>query len=112
MYHNYVIGIHFDVLELSNPLQFQNQRLYLRVHLYIDKDFVEIAKIAIFERFYDGLERQNPGGHWWKWERLKKGTLEKELSDLNISNRIYNQTFISFIFRKNIKIKIITSREK
>ena len=112
MYHNYVIGIHFDVLELSNPIQFQNQRLYLRVHLYIDKDFVEIAKIAIFERFYDGLERQNPGGHWWKWERMKKGTLEKELSDLNISNRIYNQTFISFIFRKNIKLSQVEKKKE
>ena len=100
MYHNYVIGSPFDVLELSNHTEFEILCLYLRVHLYIDNDFVEIAKIMIFERFYDGLERQNPGGHWWKWERLKLGTLEKELSDFNISNRIYDQTFISIIFCK------------
>ena len=63
MYHNYDIGIHFDVLEFSNHEQLEHECLYLRVHLYVDKDFVEFAKIAIFERFYDGLERQNPGGH-------------------------------------------------
>ena len=44
-----------------------------------------------------------------KMRKTEKGTLEKELSDLNISNRIYNQTFISFIFR--INIKIIQTRE-
>ena len=63
MYHNYVIGIHFDVLKFFSHQQIAEEYVYLRVDLYIDKDFVEIAKIAIFERFYDGLERQNPGGH-------------------------------------------------
>ena len=63
---------------------------------------LELRKLWFSKDFTMDLKGKNPGGHWWKWERLKLGTLEKELSDLNISNRIYNQTFICFIFSKNI----------
>ena len=64
---------------------------------------LELRKLWFSKDFTMDLKGKNPGGHWWKWERLKLGTLEKELSYLNISNRIYNQTFISFIFLQEEK---------
>merc|ERR1711911_568256 len=109
MYHNYVIGFPFDVLELFNHTQFEISCLYLRLHLYIDNDFVGVAKIVIFERFYDGLERQKPRRPLMKMRKTeignsRKGTFRFEHIESNL-----HQTFISFIFCKNIKI--ITARE-
>ena len=94
MYHNYVIGCHFDVLELSNHAQFEILCLYLRVHLYIDNDFVGIAKIVIFERFYDGLERQKPRRPLMKMRKTeignsRKGTFIFEHIESNLQSNIH-----------------------
>ena len=72
---------------------------------------LELRKLRFSKDFMMDLKGKNPGGHWWKWERLKLGTLEKELSDLNISNRIYNQTFIFFHFFKNYQNQRKIKRE-
>ena len=102
MYHNYGIGCHFDVLELSNHAQFEILCLYLRVHLYIDNDFVGIAKIVIFERFYDGLERQKPRRPLMKMRKTeignsRKGTFIFEHIESNLQSNIH---FFHFFARR------------
>ena len=85
----------------------------ISVHTYtLITILLELRKLWFSKDFTMDLKGKNPAGHWWKWERLKLGTLEKELSDLNISNRIYNQTFICSIFCKKRKIIIATENER
>merc|ERR1711911_463050 len=112
MYHNYVIGFPFDVLELFNHTQFEISCLYLRLHLYIDNDFVGVAKIVIFERFYDGLERQKPRRPLMKMRKTeignsRKGTFRFEHIESNLQSNIDFSHFL----QKEIIIEIIIVRE-